>query len=145
MSIDGGLRVIFRRHLPEFFWTSIETGGTGRGIPDSHYIANGVAGWVEYKQTDGWTVGLSEFQAAWLHRYARHGGRAWIAVRRVHGGGPRLGDSVDQLWLIPGAWALVARAEGLRSSHSGLVQAGAHWGGGPAKWSWEAVSRYLTG
>jgi hypothetical protein len=142
LSIDDGLRLIFRRSLTDFHWTSIETGGTGLGIADSNYLfAGGTEGWVEYKRTDGWAVTLDEFQAAWIFRRARLGGRAMIAVRRRHDGGPRRGPAVDELYLVPGALALVARAHGLRDPVVRAATAVHH--GGPAGWDWPGVAALL--
>ncbi len=143
MSIDGGLRREFRKHIPQFFWQSIETGGTGLGIPDSNFCSpDGVEGWVEYKQTDGYAVTLLPEQVGWLSRRARYRGRVWIAVRRVHQGGPRRGPSVDELYVLPGALAVAAKMSGLRGP---LVARKAKvWAGGPSKWDWEAVARLLV-
>lgn len=147
MSIDGGLRPIFRQHLREFHWTSIETGGTGQGIADSNYLhSGGIEGWVEYKLTDTMRIKETEswpFQVSWLFRRARLGGRATVAVRRRHAGGPRLGAPVDELWLVPGAHAPLLRAEGL-AAFAELPFRGAHrMAGGPALWDWPAVARAL--
>lgn len=144
MSVDDGLRPLFRKHIPQFFWTSIETGGTGRGIPDSHYlVTGGAAGWIEFKATDGHAVTLTEFQVGWLTRYARMGGRAHVAVRRRHGGGPRRGPPVDELHVLPGGLALQARQGGLRDP--AVLAAAATWRGGPARWDWDAVAALLAG
>lgn len=145
-GIDGGLRRLFRKNLPEYFWTSIETGGTGLGIPDSHYLLEGASGWIEYKQTDGHAVTLTEFQAAWLCRCARCGGRAWVAVRRHHTGGSRRGPPVDELYLFPGALAAAARAGGLREPRVAetCAREGMPWPGGPAHWPWAAVGALLA-
>lgn len=100
--------------------------------------APGIEGWVECKATDGWTVDLDRHQSGWLFRRARLGGRAWVAVRRRHGGGPRRGPPVDELWMVPAALARQARAHGLRG-------AGDCWrtAGGPARWDWAGVAGRL--
>lgn len=145
---DDGLRPLFRKHLPHFDWQSVETGGTGRGVPDSNYCFGGVEGWVEFKSTDGWTVTLRPEQIGWIARRTRCGGRVWIAVRRRTEGGPR-SPATDDLWLIPGALAVTARQGGLRAVHgrpgvrvwSSDAPNGAPLG--PATWQWAAVADTL--
>ena len=162
MTVDDGLRPIFRQHLPQLMWTSIETGGTGLGVPDSHYLAParlacpqcrdlkesmrmcycaisaGAEGMIEYKRTDGWAVDLRPEQVAYLTRRARLGGRAFVGVRRRHAGGPRRGPPVDALHLFPGSLAREALAGGLRCP---ALQVPAHhvWPGGPSRWPWTEV------
>lgn len=142
MSIDGGLRPLFRRYLPQFHMQSVETGGTGLGVPDTNYCCNGAEGWIEYKATDGWEVSLRPEQIGWLTARARHGGRVWIAVRRRHDGGPRRGPPVDELWLFPGALAVAAKLNGLRGPL--VTRASYRWSGGPRAWRWDRVAGYLT-
>ena len=137
MSVDGGLRALFRAHLPEAFIQSIETGQTGRGIPDLYYIHAGRSGWVECKATAAWSVPLETEQVAWLCRHARAGGRSWVAVRRHHAGGPRKGPPADMLYLIRGEESPRLKAEGINS----LDQ---HWPGGPSRWPWPAILALLT-
>jgi hypothetical protein len=149
-KIDGGLRELLRGCVPTFHWTSVETGATARGVPDSNYLASGgIEGWVECKRTragrDTYRVEIQPEQAAWHHRRARLGGRSWIAVRRVVG-------REDQLWMVPGGWALEIRRVGLRAAWDGLITGagalpGPSWGGvwlgGPAGWDWAAVAACL--
>lgn len=142
MQVDGGLRPVFRKHLPMLFFQSVETGGTGQGVPDSHYIAQGgISGWIEYKQTTGHTVDLRPEQISWLLRYSRLGGRAWIAARRRSPGGPR-SPACDELHLLPGSLAVEARAGGLRCP---ALSQPPHWvaSGGPSRWPWAEVLRLL--
>lgn len=147
MSVDDGLRPLFRKHIREFDWQSVETGGTGRGIPDSNYCSlgtNGIGleGWVEYKATHHYTVDLSPEQIGWITRRVRHGGRVWIAVRRRHDGGPRLGDPVDELHILPGRFAVEARIGGLR--HPSIQEEARRWHGGPtAGWNWCEIAALL--
>jgi hypothetical protein len=144
VSVDGGLRRAFREHLRAgWMWTSVETGGTGRGVPDSHYASGGATGWVEFKtESSLGCVGLRPEQVAWLAGYARHGGRAWVAVRLVHGGGPRKGAAADELWLLDGRWAREVRRAGLTAGAPGVA---GRWVGGPAGWCWPAVGAVLCG
>jgi hypothetical protein len=125
---DGDLRAIFRRKLPHFDWTSVESGGTGRGIPDSEYCHEGATGWVEFKQTDGWAVKIRAEQVGWIMRRWRHGGRVWVAVRRRS----------DELWVVPGDAAVQLKGHGLRAVPS------EHWSGGPGSWDWERVAYLLA-
>lgn len=139
-KIDGGLRPLFRERLPEFMWTSIETGGTGRGIPDSHYLAPGrplgIDGWIEFKVCDHWIIkSYKPEQAGWLYRRARMGGRTWIAVRQYQGG-------QDILWLVHGIFARELKSGGLR--HEVIEASSAKWTGGPSRWAWGQVAQFLT-
>lgn len=138
MKIDGGLRKIFRERLPDFFWISIETGGTAGGVPDSHFVKNGRAAWVEYKWTKAWAIGLDPAQVAWHSRYAREGGLSFVAVRRQCEAGPRK-TAADELLIFRGSAAAVLRAEGLRGPAVPLFQAA----GGPSAWSWDEVRAVL--
>lgn len=154
---DDGLRPIFKSHLEllGFHMQSVETGGTGQGIPDTNFCVNdpahcppigrtfsGIEGWVEYKSTSGWTVDLRPEQIGWIERRVRVGGRVLIAVRRRHGGGPRLGRPVDELHLLPGRVARLARIGGLRAPEV-LEAALGRWCGGPSRWDWDRVAEAL--
>ena len=140
--IDGGLRKLFRANIPDVFWTSIESGQTGGGISDSNFLCEGVEGWVEYKQTDGWAVTLKPEQVGWILRRVRCGGRALIAVRRWTDGGPR-SPACDELWLVPGRLAAEAKTGGLR--HPVVTGEALRWRGGPSRWDWETVRAAVLG
>jgi hypothetical protein len=137
---DAGLRSIFRSSLPDIDWFSIETGGTGRGIPDSNGCVGGVEFWIEYKQTDGWAVTLRPEQVGCISRRVRHGGRVWVAVRQHCEAGPRR-TARDVLWLVPGGLAAQAKAQGLKAleGSSGVLT----WHNGPARWDWAAIRSAL--
>lgn len=141
MLIDGGLRKIFREHIPRAHWTSVETGGTGLGVPDSHGCVNGSQFWIEFKKTDGWAVALRPEQVAWHMSYGRHGGTSFIGVRRLCEAGARR-EAADQLWLLPGdqadQWKLCGLPRGLEDVYC-LGQ------GGPARWDWDQIILLLTG
>lgn len=143
-KIDGGLRALFREHIPQLAWTSVETGGTTSGVSDSNYLARGgIEGWVEFKQTEASRIqSYTPFQAAWIHRRWRYGGRSWIACRRWHRGGKRRGPPVDELWMVPGMLAPELRSGGLLGLEK-LSPANQRWlwrwRGGPLKWDWDAV------
>jgi|TARA_Y100000114_G_scaffold85727_1_gene79229 Holliday junction resolvase len=60
----------------------IETGGTGRGIPDFNACCEGVEFWVELKVVNsGNKIGLRPEQAGWLLKRAKHGGKCFVLVR----------------------------------------------------------------
>lgn len=142
-KIDGGLRPLFRAHLPQFDWTSIESGATGGGIPDSNFCSRGIEGWIEYKQTPGYTVTLQPEQIGWIARRVRHGGRVWVAVRRRAAAGPRRGGPCDELHLFKGKHVKVARSTGLRGAWA--ADAVHVWHNGPtAGWDWQAVAALLV-
>ena len=136
MARDGDLRAIFRRRLPQFMWTSVESGGTGRGIPDSHYCGRGSSGWVEFKKTSAWAVGMRPEQIGWAAQYSRHGGRSWVAVRRVR-------PDTDELWLVYGTFAAALKQHGLRPVYEGTVP-GIYYSGGPSKWPWDEIAGRLA-
>ncbi|SRR5712691_9338895 len=131
MPRDGSLRVEFRKHLREAQWTSIETGLTEGGVPDSHYIfAGGVEGWIEHKKAAANAVVFQPLQVGWLSRRARLGGRCFVAVRQTR---------TDDLYLFDGADAAAIQSGGLRGA-SPLGR----WGGGPSGWNWTQVREVLT-
>lgn len=138
--IDGGLRKEFHTHLRQFHWQAIESGLTGGGIPDSNYCVDGKEGWVEYKLTNTYprlSRKLEPDQIGWHLRRARAGGRTFIAVRYRHDGGPRLGHSVDILYLYLGSAAHSLAVSGLAIAPIG------RWEGGPSRWNWEKIGRFL--
>lgn len=161
MSIDGGLRPIFREHLRSgFHWQSVETGATGLGCPDSNYCGKmavlgreygintlpetveasvlSAEGWIEYKQTSGWDCTLRPEQVGWNVKRSMMGGRVFVATRRWHEGGPRKGPPVDELWLHWGGHARELKDGGVRAA-----PAYGMWHGGPSCWDWDAVRHAL--
>ena len=81
--IDGSLRSLIRKNLPLVHWQAIETGGTGRGIPDMNGCSNGIEVWIENKVASGLKVHtMRPEQVAWIERRARAGGRVFIFVRK---------------------------------------------------------------
>ena len=141
---DDGLRPIMKRNLEllRFHCQSIETGGTGQGIPDTNFCCDGVEGWYECKATTGWTVDLRPEQIGWIERRLRCGGRVFVAVRRRHLGGARRGAAVDELHLLPGHVARAARLSGLRDPEVRSAALGC-WVGGPSRWDWQSVAAAL--
>jgi hypothetical protein len=139
--IDGGLRRLFQEHLPHLHWQSIETGLTGRGVPDSNFCSDGTEGWIEFKWTAAWGVDLRPEQVGWHMRRARAGGLTRIAVRQQCAAGPRRGPAVDALWLLRGSFAADIRSGGLRHLPSGSCLG--QWHNGPANWDWPLIGRLL--
>jgi len=78
---DGNLSDLLKRHLPSWHWVRIESAGTATGIPDLNGCKAGVEVWIECKRLIGKKVDLSAFQATWLERRARVGGRTFVAAR----------------------------------------------------------------
>lgn len=141
MSRDGSLRRLFQHHLPHFDWTPVETGGIVPGVPDLNGCCDGAEVWIECKLTSTWRVKFEDFQPQWIHRRYRAGGRVWIAVRRAHDGGPRLGPPVDELHLIYGGHVLELAQGDLRCQSI----ATGRWAGGPSRWDWGRVDDLLVG
>ncbi len=119
---DGNLRQIFAKHLPMVLFTAIETGGTGRGIPDSEYCVEGQTGWIEFKMARGQDTGLRPEQYAWAARRMRAKGRVFIAVRSKT-------TTRDELWFMtPSQWAPKLQDCGGWIFH-----------GGPKGWDWDRI------
>jgi hypothetical protein len=128
---DGDLRSLFRKHIPEAWWVSIETPSTTSGVPDSWYqFKGGASGWIEHKRSYGNAVRFRKLQPAWLERCSRMGGRCFIAVR-VNGDG--------DLVLFTGHDAFDLRDRGMMG-----VTPIARWAGTPAQWGWDEVRAILT-
>jgi hypothetical protein len=130
-KIDGDLPKLLRDHVGGH-WQHIETGSTAGGVPDDNYCVEGVEGWVESKQTHGWTVKFRTGQVAWLMRRSTAGGRCFVAIRRWPA-------PADELWIVPGLLADALAQYGMRHVQVGsLVLCG-----GPRQWNWDAVRRRL--
>jgi hypothetical protein len=139
MSSDGGLRALFRAHLPGAgHWVSIETGATEGGVPDLNVCApGGLETWIECKWTTGWVCSLRPGQVGWILARVRRGGRVLVATRRQCAGGPR-SEAADELWVHAGCYARELKQGGLRAVPPILRS-----GGGPARWDWAAVHHLL--
>jgi hypothetical protein len=132
-KIDDGLRLLFRQRLPAVDWQAIETGGTGKGVPDLNGCMDGNEVWIEMKMTAHWAVQkMRPEQVAWIERRVRHGGRVFVAVRRAH----------DELWLLaPGAARPLIMGVRLSDLPADLILG--RWSGGPARWNWAEVAFLL--
>lgn len=124
--IDGGLRPIFRRHLPLVHWQSVETGLTGRGVPDSNGCYMGSEFWVEYKKCGANKVRIDPFQVAWHERRHRAGGRTFLAVGRM-----------DEIHLYRGSRIREVYERGLRTRPDVFYR------GGPTVWNWDSILKFL--
>lgn len=130
---DGDLRKLFITNIERVHWQAIETGSTGKGIPDLNGCASGHELWIEMKKADHWAVEIRPEQVAWIERRVRNGGRCFVAARRAR----------EELWLMaPGAARhLATRGESLRTLPVGLLIG--KWAGGPRLWDWRAVRAAL--
>jgi hypothetical protein len=137
VTIDGGLRKLFQEHLKTPHWQAIETGGTGRGIPDLNGCLAGAEFWIELKCTHGWVVStVQSEQVGWVERRERAGGRVFAAVRQM-------GRDRDVLWLLrPGALRALKDKTRLDELPGALLVG--RWEGGPAHWDWNEVGRSLV-
>lgn len=155
MSIDDGLRSLFRKHVPPpIHWLSVEVSTGQRGVPDSNFCVPGevasvpgVDGWIEFKSTRGWEVTLRPEQVGWILTRERHGGRVFVAVRRRCEAGPRR-VAADELWMFRGTAARELRDSGLRAGlDGGALPSGSLlgcWLGGPARWPWATIRGLLA-
>lgn len=139
-ATDGGLRILFRNKIKDAHWTTVESGATGAGIPDAYVaLSYGSTCWVEYKRSTAWAVKIKPFQVGWHLTHTRMGGRSFLAVRRV----PVSSPGTDELWLVTGAAVERLRDGGLRRLEQGDILG--TWSGGPSKWDWAEVRRFLVG
>jgi hypothetical protein len=128
MTVDAGLRVIFKQYLPQFDWATIEVGAIGRGVPDANYCYEGVEGWIEYKSAEHWRAKVRPEQVGWSERRISHGGRVFVAVRRAK----------TELWLYHGS-----ELRRLKDERLDAVPALGHWTGGPGRWDWRKIGATL--
>lgn len=135
--MDGGLRQEFHTRLRWVHWVAVESGLTGKGIPDSNGCAQGREFWIEYKFDNHWACRLLPEQVAWHWRRYRVGGTTFIATRRTSKPGPRT-PAADELWLHEGRWVRELKDGGLRGAPALGI-----WGGGPGCWDWEEVGSIL--
>lgn len=139
VKTDGGLRPLFRQHIKNAHWTSVESGDTASGIPDAYVaLSYGMCAWVEMKQTKAWTPKIRPFQVSWHLTHSRMGGRSFIAVRRQ----PTISPGTDQLWIVAGAAIARLRDQSLRKLEQGDLLG--CWEGGPSRWDWSAVRDILA-
>lgn len=125
MSADDGLRSLFHSNLKRAQWTSIETGATALGVPDSEFcFAGGIQGWVEHKRASANAVVIRDMQVAWIDRRVRLGGRVFLAVKRR-----------KELFLYHGRDVKALKLHGLKAAHPL-----GYW---DSPWNWEEVEEIL--
>lgn len=136
MSVDDGLRPLFRKNVRQCHWQTIER-LLDRGVPDSNVCIDGTDVWVEYKATKVWHVKMRTEQVGWLLTRERHGGRTVIAVRRRNA-------KADQLWMVRGHQAALVQERGLvpwlTTPAEGFL---GMWEGGPSRWNWRSIRSLL--
>jgi hypothetical protein len=89
-------------------WQRIETGGTGRGIPDINGCRYGVDRWVELKFIKaGFKIGLSAEQCGWHLKRAAAGGTTGVLVYK---------KSEDRLYIANGRYAKAIIDHGLKAA-----------------------------
>lgn len=125
---DGGLRSAFRKYLPKFQWTSIESPFTGAGTPDAEFCYSGKQGWVEFKRARGWSADMRPEQVAWHMRRARCGGRSFIAIRKE-----------SKLYIYNGKDAKQLHNEGILNTRPLLFS-----DTGMVNWPWTKIAQILA-
>ncbi len=90
MSSEKALWSWLKRHLEDKLGGKFERveNRCVEGMPDLHYVIDGVTGWIELKEEEypsrastNVHVGLSLFQRAWMMRHQLHGGLVFLLVR----------------------------------------------------------------
>jgi len=83
MAKESQFWSLMKPHIPnEAHVQRIETGGTGKGVPDVNYCQNGKEIWIELKSIKGNKSELSPFQIAWLYNRAKAGGNCFVLIRK---------------------------------------------------------------
>ena len=138
--IDGGLWSEIDRHVVGPHWQRIETGGTGRGIPDLNGCLAGVEVWMELKTTTAWNVVVRPEQVGWAERRGRSGGRVFLVTRRRSEAGPKKGSACDELFIHH--WRDIRNVVTHGLGYEPLVPL--LWcDGGPAKWDWREFEKVV--
>jgi Holliday junction resolvase len=83
MPKESQLWTLVKQHIPKDAHVQrIETGLTGKGVPDLNYCQNGKEIWIELKSIRGNKSQLSPFQIAWIHNRAKAGGNCYVLIRK---------------------------------------------------------------
>tara|TARA_R110000787_G_scaffold142510_1_gene256116 strand:+ start:1782 stop:2195 length:414 start_codon:yes stop_codon:yes gene_type:complete len=81
-TLEKTFWALLKSHLPtDCHHQRIETGSTGRGIPDVNLCWQEREVWVELKVVQGRRVAVSPEQCAWHYRRHRAGGVTFIMAR----------------------------------------------------------------
>ena len=106
-----------RRNLIKPIWQRIETGGTGRGIPDVFGAFEGECCWIELKIAKGNRVDLRPEQIAWLIKFGQTGLKTFILV----------GTDKRKMYLFPGLKAILVKDQGLKADSLLELNAPYNW------------------
>ena len=107
---------LLKSHLPkDCDHQRIETGSTGRGIPDVNLCWVGKEIWVELKIVKGTKVDIMPEQCAWHYRRTRAGGTTWI-LARDKADGVRKGK-YDRIYLWKGEHAQEVLEHGINAGN----------------------------
>ena len=126
LSLENTLWALFKKHLPKGCDSQrIETGGTGRGIPDVNLCYQGQEVWVELKVVSGRKINITAEQCAWHYRRVRAGGKTYI-VARDKADGVRKGK-YDKLYVWSGEHAVAVQESGIAADGCRIYQAPFAW------------------
>lgn len=114
---ENNLWQSLKRNLSKPLWQRIETGGTGRGIPDVFGAYDGACCWVELKVAKGNKVLLRPEQVAWLIKFGQTGLPTFILV----------GTDKRKMYLFSGLEAIIVKDEGLKAEPLLLLTAPYDW------------------
>lgn len=96
---------LIKKNLKNVHLQRIETGGTGRGIPDVNGCSDSIEFWAELKVVNsGKKIRLRPEQIGWLIQRSKHGGKTFIIVRAPN----------SHIYLYKGEDAKEVLDEGLR-------------------------------
>lgn len=83
MTKESQLWTLVKQHIPKDVHVQrIETGLTGKGVPDVNYCQKGKEIWIELKSIQGNKSQLSPFQIAWLHNRTKAGGNCYVLIKK---------------------------------------------------------------
>ena len=83
MAKESQLWTLIKQHIPKDAHVQrIETGLTGKGVPDLNYCQKGKEIWIELKSIEGNKSQLSPFQIAWLYNRTKAGGNCYVLIRK---------------------------------------------------------------
>ena len=83
MAKESQLWTLVKENLPKDAHVQrIETGLTGKGVPDLNYCQKGREIWIELKSIEGNKSQLSSFQIAWLYNRTKAGGKCFVLIRK---------------------------------------------------------------
>lgn len=132
MSIDGGLRNIFKKYLPQVHWQGIELGGFGDGVPDTNGCYKGQDFWIEFKKEKSpGKIKWRPTQIGWIKDRVRHGGLVRIVIKYEH-------ESVPQLTMFDGS-ALFEWEGNYNDFGSNMGRCLGIWIGGERDWNWNDI------